>query len=284
MLGFSKKTATKRRKKLKGLFGTFKLPSFPTLVLQTLEKIRDPKATPAAVSESLAMNPGASVFVLSTVNSAAFGMRKKVDNLQQAVALLGMSSVESLLLSLAVRNAVPDGAAQGFDPRRFWAAAARRAVTARALARLLHPATTSESFLAALLQDMALPLLAHGQKKKYGPLLEHWHNSDENLFELERKEFGWDHAEVASWICEEWDLPESLSSNIRGHHEPPSKETPGCLAAVALVSCLRETEDRPGLEPLIETARTQYGISPDVLDDLISTSFEQAGGLAASFV
>ncbi len=125
MLGFSKKTGTKRRKKLKGLFGTFKLPSFPTLVLQTLEKIRDPSATPAAVSESLAMNPGASVFVLSTVNSAAFGMRKKVDNLQQAVALLGMSSVESLLLCLGQRLVLapvlecgPAALPEGGDPGR----------------------------------------------------------------------------------------------------------------------------------------------------------------------
>ena len=148
------------KKALKGVMGDYVLPSFPSLTMQVLERIREEDSSVSSVVEALALDPGLSVRVLAMANSAALTSRQRVDDVTHAVAMLGMASLESLVLAVAVKGALPSPPCPGFEPKRFWLAAARRATTCQALARLLHPATSSVCFTAALLQDMAVPLLA----------------------------------------------------------------------------------------------------------------------------
>jgi HD-like signal output (HDOD) protein len=223
-----------------------------------------------------------SVEILRTVNSAAFALRRRIAAVEEAIALLGMKPLESLVLTVAVRDALPKKNAPGFDHRRFWQAAARRASTARALAKLLHPAKQMESFTAALLQDMAVPFLAAHDPGRYGPILEQWHEDGGDLAELEHTVFEWDHAEVASWIAYEWDFPESLIVDIALHHAGFDGDT-SSLPSVALVSFLRENEENLGEEELIEVACERFEIPQDDLERLLRQSFDEAAEITASF-
>jgi HD-like signal output (HDOD) protein len=279
-----------RRKKdpkaeLRNLLGDHDLPSFSGVVMQTLERMRDPRSSPASVAAVMAADPGLSVRVLKTVNTAAYSLRRKITSLDQAIGLLGLATVESLVLAVAVKDALPADPAQGFDSNRFWRAAARRAATAKALAARLHPAQAAESFTAALLQDMAVPVLATEKLGKYGSLLEHWHNSDDDLAVLEHAEFGWNHPEVATWMCDEWVLPEPLAASVGGHHGEVGEGTEGLVSppAVILVSHLREPEQRTGSERLVEAVNEQFGIDTDEVVALVEESFVAADELAALF-
>jgi HD-like signal output (HDOD) protein len=175
---------------------------------------------------------------------------------------------------MSVRNSLPKDSADGYDFARFWRASARRGFLARALAAILCPAQESESFTAGLLQDMALPFLAHQRAKDYGPVLREWHNTDARLYELERDAFGWDHAEVGAWICSEWNLPESITTAIGSHH--PGDDPKGCPASVSLAAYLREAEERSGMEQLLELATTQYRIAPEKASEIVESAFQGA--------
>jgi len=287
MFKFLGRSAEKKdpKKVLRSVLGEYSLPSFSTVVLDTLEKLRDPEATPATIGKTLSADPGLSVRVLSTVNSAAYALRREVRSVEHAIALLGIPSVESLVLSAAVGDTIPSQAQPGYENKRFWRAATRRAATARALAGALHPASASESFTAALLQDMAVPFLATGLSRKYGPILEAWHAGSDNLADLEQQEFGWDHAEIGAWLGFNWNLPESLATTIgKHHHADQETDEPGCAPAVHLVSFIGETEENLGLEQLVETAHEAYGVPTQELDGILETSFEYAEELIGNFV
>ncbi len=285
MFGFLKKRNTDPREELRRVVGDHELPTFSGVVMQTLERLRDPNSPPSAIAEVLSADPGLSVQVLQTVNSAAYSLRRKVSSLDQAIALLGVAAVESMVLSVAVGTSLPQDPVQGYDSRRFWRTAARRAATARALAARLHPATAAESFTASLLQDMAVPVLATERAQSYGPLLEQWLNSTDDLAVLEQAEFGWNHAEVATWMCAEWNLPENLAAAVGGHHGEVSEACVDlvCPPAVALVSSIHESDDHDGRDQLIEAVRTDYGLDPDDVADLLDDSFEAAEEIAKLF-
>lgn len=276
----SKKIDPKRQ--LKKVLGEYELPSFPDILLSALQQIRDPRSTPASVSGILTADPGMSVKILRTVNSAAFSLRRKIESVEDAIALLGMSTVESLVLSMAVRDALPSGKSRGFQSVRFWQTAARRAVTARALARILHPAREMESFTAGLLQDMAVPMLADRYPVEYGNVLQAWHEGEEDLSSLEQAAFGWDHAEVGSWICSEWDFPETLAADIGGHHKGPDEE-PRALDAVSLVSVLREEKEDHGIEQLKQRAAERHGLTHETMETIVTESFEKAAEVSRAF-
>jgi len=281
MLGFLKRRRVDPRAELRKAVGDYELPSFPGVVLETLKAIRHPEASAPAVAGVISSDPGLSVRLLSLANSAQFASARRVESVDKAVAMLGLASVESMVLSIGVQQALPQQTAPGFDPRSFWLAAARRALTAQAFAEVIAPATRSISFTASLLQDMAVPLLAH-RRSGYGDLLEAWHLGGENLDALERAEFGWDHARVATWLCNEWELPEGLAEAIGGHHE--SDEELNCPQAVALVSLLREHEEHPGIDQLVEVARARHGLSADRSVQLVRDSFERSDDLVRLFV
>ena len=261
---------------LKKVLGDHDLPSFPDVVLKTLEKTRDPNASSAVIAQILAEDPGLTVRVLRTVNSAAFSPIKKIENLTQAISLMGMSSLESLVLSMGVSKTLLNEAVGGFNPKLFWQGSARRAYIAKALSQHLHPQKNMESFTAGLLQDMALPFLVKRKIEAYDKFLKSWDNGERSLHKMEKETFGWDHAEVATWMCWEWKLPESLASAIGGHNQPEETGEHKRPAAVFLVSLIRNSKDNPGTEQLTEAAQEKYGMEPEMVKTLIEESFEQA--------
>jgi len=265
------------RPSLQEILGDAPLPTFPSVVLEVLALLRNPDVAVSGIAERIMTDPSLSIRVLKMANSAAFGVQRKIDDVGHAVVFLGRRPVESLVLSVAIRDALPQSPAPGFVASRFWHTAARRAAAAQSLADALHPRTASMSFTAALLQDMAVPLLAHRRVEDYGRVLRHWHSTGGDLAHIEADEFGWTHADVAEWLCDAWEIPPTLAAAIGAHHvgDASSEEVP---PAVHLVSLIQETSE--DLEPLIEAARDSYMLDPDQTRSAVQDAFERAADLA----
>ena len=270
--------------KLKKILGEYELPSFPAVVLQILQKIRSPYSSASDIAQSLSVDPGLSVRLLSIANSAAFSPQHKVENLTQAIALVGLSQLESLVLGVGVAKGIPKTTCQWHNPKDFWLAAARRAMLAFELSQILCPAKESQCFTAAFLQDMALPFLASQRSKDYEPIIKKWHLEGGDLAQLEREVFEWDHAEVATWICNEWGLPENIALSIKNHHNPEFDNDHDALGPVRIVSLLREDDSNNGLDELIAKANSVYNISEEKMQSIIEPSFEKAKDLARMIV
>ncbi len=244
---------------LRSVLGGVELPTFPAVVMAAIEKLGEPDAALDQVADIIVRDPGFSVQLLKIVNSAAFAPRNQVRSVHQAVVMLGRNEVESLLLSVAVQRSLPRERATGFEPDRFWATSARRAAAAVTLAEVVDPARRSEYFTASLLQDMALPVLAH-HEHRYGEVLDEWHRGSEDLVDLEHLRFDFDHATVASWMCDQWRFPPPLADAVARHHDDPAAA---------------DTE-----LPLVHDL---YGIAKDRALELVEEGFEQAEGVAGMF-
>ncbi|HEY5672141.1 MAG TPA: HDOD domain-containing protein [Malonomonas sp.] len=199
MLGFGKK-------KTQSTADGFEIPSFPLTVLNLLTKLRNPDISTTELATDLEVDPGLHVRVLKMVNSAAFGLTRKVSNIQHAVSLLGRSRLESLVLSVAVKNSLTqDSKAHWLNMTEFWNTASRRAAIARGLATELHPQVQSDVFTIGLLQDMAVPVLANREGNRegnrYRDIYQAWQQSDDyELCEQEKRHCGVNHAPWApSW-------------------------------------------------------------------------------------
>ncbi len=275
---FKKKVDPKKR--LQDVLKGYKLPSFPAVVMQILQKIRSPYSSASDIAQTLSLDPGLSVKLLSIANSAAFSPTKKVENLTQAIALVGLSQLESLVLGVGVAKGIPKQVCQWHDPAEFWLTSARRAMLADELAKILCPAKESECFTAAFLQDMALPFLACHRSDDYDPIFKKWHLEGGDLALHEREFLEWDHAEVAAWICAEWELPETIAQSIHNHHNPELDKDHDTLIPVRIVSVLRENEDNSGIDEMISAAESACGISAEKMESLIDPSFEKADALA----
>lgn len=272
----SDKKLKRQQRDLQSVIGDQELPAFPTLISDALRKISEPEFDLNLIADLLVRDPGATMRLLGMVNSAALSRGRPVTSVHQAVVILGRNQLESLLISLAVKGALPSPTVAGFDGRRFWMTAARRAAIAGQLATQVDPSRRSENFTAALLQDMALPVLAQ-RADGYSATLQDWHESQTDLASLERSSHGWDHGEVGSLMATSWQFPAELVRFLDDHHSSP--EPVDTLLPAKLVAPIRES-DSSGDEQLIETASAAYSIPTDQLVELVNAADEEANQLA----
>ncbi len=261
--------------KLKKVFKDYELPTFRGAVNAVLSAIRDPDSSAADVAKVMAADPGLSVKILRLANSSTFSPVKRVNNLAQAIALVGMGQVELLVLNIGVRRTMPTKSVPGYDPRSFWKLAALRATLAHHIAHEIAPGRECPSFTAAYLQDMAVPLLLEHRGKDYGPLWETHRSEGEELVAMERRRFRWDHAEVARWMCEAWNMPEAITTDVGAHHGG-GDVSPMVLIASMVTSC--DLEDHR--DTLRSAAGELCGMPQEAIDRVMERAAQEYEELA----
>jgi HD-like signal output (HDOD) protein len=199
------------------MFAGAQLAALPQSAIRLLELTRDPQAGPAEIAVPIEADPGLLGQVLRFVNSSYFGFSRKISSVKLAIALVGIRTVKNFALWNAVFRLIPNPKCGPFDLKDLWRDSLRRALFARTLGRLEALANAEDLFTAALLQDMAIPVLAHEAPEVYLKLLEARRNGRRRLSTIERQLFGWTHAEAAGILARHWKLPEHTAVLIEGH-------------------------------------------------------------------
>jgi hypothetical protein len=133
------------------------------------------------------------------------------------------------------------------DLKGLWQDSLRRGLTARKLGELLGMKDAEEPFSAALLQDMAIPILAKEASEIYVALLRGREGGRYRLSELERDAFGGTHATAGGIMARYWNLPEHFALLVETHADidrwiATPAENPGQLA-VSLSALLPAVAD-----------------------------------------
>jgi HD-like signal output (HDOD) protein len=193
------------------------LPALPQSAIRLMELSQDEENGPAEFAVPIEADAGLTGQVLKFVNSSYFGFSREISSVKLAITLVGIRTIKNFALWSAVFSLMPNPKCGPFDLKRLWQDSLRRALFARAMGRLLGLKDAEEPFAAALLQDMAVPLLAREFPKEYVELLEARHGGQARLSQLERDRFGWTHAEVAGAIARSWKLPEEFAMLVEQH-------------------------------------------------------------------
>ncbi|HEV3342162.1 MAG TPA: HDOD domain-containing protein [Pirellulales bacterium] len=209
--------ATDSQVDLNRLLAGAQLPALPQSALRILELSQNQANGPPEFAVPIEADPGLAVQVLKFVNSAYFGFAREISSVKLAITMVGIRTIKNFALWSAVFSLMPNPKCGPFDLRSLWQDSLRRALFARAFAKLLGARDAEEPFAAALLQDMAVPLLAKELASEYVELLHRRENGKRRLSDLERERFGWTHADAASQMARQWNLPAEFADLIGRH-------------------------------------------------------------------
>jgi HD-like signal output (HDOD) protein len=202
---------------LKKVLAGAQLPALPQSAIRLLELSQDPTNGPSEFAIPIESDPGLTGQVLRFVNSSYFGFSREISSIKLAITLVGIRTIKNFALWSAVFSLMPNPKCGPFDLKSLWQDSLRRALFARHLAQLLGMREAEEAFAAALLQDMAVPLLAKEAPEAYVDLLQSRNDGKRRLSDLEQEAFGWTHAEAAGVMARGWNLPEAFAVLIENH-------------------------------------------------------------------
>lgn len=210
-----------------------RIPPLPQVTGRALDLIRDVSSQRTELAHLLSLDQGMTGLFLQMVNSAYYGLPRRITSLDEAIGFLGYGRVKEVIVALSARRLLSRPVpAYMLDRAMLWkhsvAVAAGSAWIGRR--RLISP--HSELYVAGLLHDVgkiALDLmLDHEAQWDDGEL------DDEEIWtNVEREIIGHDHAEVGAVIVRSWNLPDRVVEAVACHHTPAeAKIDPAFTAAV----------------------------------------------------
>lgn len=219
-------TATAAEKKIKSILGRINnLPTPPIVFAQVNKVLNDPDTSAYQIGAILSEDPALSAKILKMTNSAFYGLSRAVTSVKQAIVILGLDAVKSLVLSASVFETF----ARHYKIDRtyldqFWRHSLQVAFMARIISRTKNFPSfleAEESFSAGLLHDIGrLVIFAHLPEEFAKISACAGKNHGSHLAKVEEDILGFDHAAVGGLLCQKWNLPQGLAEAISNHHQP----------------------------------------------------------------
>ncbi|MEO8299434.1 MAG: HDOD domain-containing protein [Burkholderiales bacterium] len=185
----------------------------------------DPRKIAQIVSRDVAMTAA----VLRAVNSPFYGLSRQVESLPQALSVLGLRQVSTLVLGLVLRKALSD---RGQNLTRFWDVSAKRSYAMVQLARGLGGVELDMAQTFGLFCDVGIPLLMQ-RFPDYTETLKRANSAPDRSFcEVEHAAHDTDHALVGALMGRTWGLSQAVCLSIRLHHDYAVFRDPGAAEGV----------------------------------------------------
>jgi HD-like signal output (HDOD) protein len=229
-------TNSKASLRIESLLAGAQLPALPQSAIRLLQLSQDPDNGPSEFAIPIESDPGLTSQVLKFVNSSYFGFAREISSIKLAITLVGIRTIKNFSLWSAVFSLMPNPKCGPFDLRSLWQDSLRRGLFSRIMGQRLGQADSEDLFAAALLQDMAVPLLAKELPEEYDKLFNARMGGRTRLSDLEHERFGWNHAEAASIMAEHWSLPDEFADLIACHVKFDELVTAGATPGQVAVS------------------------------------------------
>ncbi len=192
------------------------LPQFPENIVQLQKMIDDPESEITDISKHIAMDISLTADLLKIVNSAQYMLPKKVDNITEAVKLVGLRGLKNLLYSYGTQKILKSGL------KEHWEHANRVAFYAYVLAKnyIRKKEILDDVYIGGILHDIGKIIFFNAHPTMLDKIADLCKKRGMGRNLLEDLSAGLNHAEIGALIAEKWNFPEELIDSIKYHHEP----------------------------------------------------------------
>ncbi|HGY93034.1 MAG TPA: HDOD domain-containing protein [Planctomycetes bacterium] len=175
------------------------------------------------VAAAVEKDPGLALRLVQMSNCSLFARLEQICSVGEAVRFLGFRAVRLAAVSLLLKALRDD---DNGDPRQeaYWRHALTVSVAARHLSRAKRVWHPDEAFLAALLMDIAVPVILKMDLPCYERMLGPDRGHPDPLEEGDC--LGAHHGDLAADCLEKWGIPDHVVAAVRGHHFPETVVTP----------------------------------------------------------
>ncbi|MFV1921021.1 MAG: HDOD domain-containing protein [Methylotenera sp.] len=194
------------------------MPMLPKVVQEVTELLNDGNVDIKTLADKINHDLVLSAKVLRLSNSAYFGCSREVSSIQEAVSLIGLAKLKTLVIACGVVSAFTE--VPGLNLKRFWQHSLVTASIARQLAKDLGFDTDS-AYMAGLMHtvgELPIHIVFPGAGTQIDEVCK-----GKNVLERSKVEhavIGIDHCQVGEKLARHWNFPEDIARAIRYYTDP----------------------------------------------------------------
>lgn len=238
------------------------IPSLPEIITKSIEIMQDKNTSASDLSKIISNDIGLTARVLKLVNSAYYGFPKQISTIQQAITILGFTTIKGVILSASIFKMFAQKGNHTFNYKDFWKHSVLVATASRMICEHLTEKVQDDIFSSAFLHDIGKIIFAQYDWQNYSQVCKIESLSDNDYMKKEEDICGLNHCEIANLVAYSWNLPEIFCDVITYHHNPErsfkySKECSIVFIANEIVKSVMSNEKL-----------NKYNIPLDLLENL----------------
>ena len=202
------------------------LPSLPSLYAEIMKELQSDNSSIRKIGDIISRDLAMTAKILQIVNSSYFSLPRHISSPEQAVFLLGLDTIKSLVLSIQVFSRFKLKKMPEDYLIRLWNHSMQTAASSKKIAiqEKQEQVVIDNSFMAGLLHDSGKLVMASCFSDQYAELVS-MAEGTRLLTEKEKEIFDVTHAEAGAYLMGLWGLPHTIIEAIAFHHSPGRSNT-----------------------------------------------------------
>ena len=194
------------------------LPMMPKVVQEVIQSLKDDSVNFGTLAAKVAQDQVISAKVLRLANSSHFGASRQIRTIDDAISLIGLNSLRTLVIASGVTGAF--ASVPGLDLKKFWRHSLMTANVARQVCRQ-RKVESETAYTAGLMHAIGELLihLAFPQAAGDAAAMCHGRSVPERKG-VEHTLIGLDHCQAGAELARRWNFPEVIQNAIQHYAEP----------------------------------------------------------------
>ncbi|MCP5108926.1 MAG: HDOD domain-containing protein [bacterium] len=192
------------------------LAAMPKISTDIMTMFQDASKSWKEIAEKIKLDPALALFILKTSNSPFYGIKHEIRTIENAIKMLGLPEIKSILMSFFLRNLYLSSKESAFMDD-LWEHSISVAVFANELSSFLN-IKKEEVYLAGLLHDIGKLVIHLHAPDEYAEIIDKADDLGEELTLLEEEAFNFTHIDTGYYLLEKWNFSEYLKNAVLFHH------------------------------------------------------------------
>ncbi len=248
------------------------IPPQPKILVDIHELAQQKQPKLNRIASLVSQDVGLSAMLFKVINSPFYGMSKEIASVSQAISVLGLNPLFTIIKCVALRRSI-SGNSPAYE--RFWDRSNDLAQLCSIIANKQQPVSLvspDQAYMLGLFSECGVAILMQRFPAYCDVLNQKGPQDWPDLAEEDRK-FSTSHDVVGYMLAKNWHLPDSICQAIRFHHDIIHHDDPETVALVAILQMAMHISSILSGYPDRDWPRTQgvvmqeLGISPDSLKE-----------------
>lgn len=239
--------------KIEQLFDkTHLMPTIPKVVQELIDSFSNEDIDVESIARKVGVDQVLTAKVLRLANSSYYGLQRKIGSVDEAVVVMGLNSLRTLVIATGVTGAFAP--ITGFDRARFWRHSLVVAAYARWLAK--NCGLNGEIAFTAGLMHAIGDVLIHLAMPVESEDIDRRAGRGERRIDIERAVYGYSHCEVGSELARRWCFPVEIQAAILHYDAPLALKPAPPYAALVHIATYLATAQQANLQ--VDELRAAY--------------------------